>query len=284
MRLCPFDENEARGKYIGTSYRGTCTAEFRGAVSRPMSFQSALEELRAAQKPSYGTPAYSRLVNRPLARYVAAAVSTRRMTPNQATVISALLSGTAIVVLAAVPPRWWSGLLIGGLLMAGYVMDSVDGQLARLYGGGSKAGEWLDHTIDCAKTVSLHLAIAIAWFRFPPVDSEAILLVPLGYTVVASVMFFGLLLVPTLRPKEAPATVKSGWSTSEAWWRKYVLLFTDYGFLCLGFLFFGLTELFCGLYVALLALNAATLCLALRKWWRELLEIDRAPDQTESAG
>ena len=30
---------------------------------------------------------------------------------NQATVISALLSGTAIVVLAVAQPRWWTGLL-----------------------------------------------------------------------------------------------------------------------------------------------------------------------------
>ena len=137
-----------------------------------MSFRSALESLRAAQKPSRGTAAYSRLVNRPAARYVAAAVSTRGMSPNQATVISALLSGTANLLSRVMAPRWWTGLLIGGLLVAGYIMDSVDGQLARLYGGGSKAGEWLDHTIDCTKTVSLHLAVAISWFRFPPVDSD----------------------------------------------------------------------------------------------------------------
>ena len=113
------------------------------------------------------------------------------MSPNQATVISALLSGTAIVILAVAQPRWWTGLLIGGLVVAGYIMDSVDGQLARLYRGGSKAGEWLDHTIDCTKTVSLHLAVAISWFRFPQVDSDYALLIPLGYAVVASVSFFG---------------------------------------------------------------------------------------------
>jgi len=238
-----------------------------------MSFQSALESLRAAQRPSLGTPAYSRLVNRPAARYVAAAVSTRGMTPNQATVISALLSGTAIVILAVAQPRWWTGLLIGGLLVAGYIMDSVDGQLARLYRGGSKAGEWLDHTIDCTKTVSLHLAVAISWFRFPQVDSDYALLIPLGYAVVASVSFFGLIIMPTLRPK--PVQVPEG-AEGEAWWRKFALLPTDYGFLCLAFLFAGISPLFCWIYIGFFVLNACALALALRKWWRELVVLDRA--------
>ena len=237
-----------------------------------MSFQSALESLRAAQKPSAGTPAYSRLVNRPVARYVAAAVSTRGMSPNQATVISALLSGTAIVLVAASEPRWWTGLLIGGLLVAGYIMDSVDGQLARLYGGGSKAGEWLDHTIDCTKTVSLHLAVAISWFRFPPVDSDYGLLIPLGFTVCASVSFFGLIIMPTLRPKAAKDTAVP---QTEAWWRKFVLLPTDYGSMCLAFLLLGVAQLFFWVYTVFFVLNLCALLLALRKWWRELVALDQ---------
>ena len=247
-----------------------------GGVPTMLSYRSALEALRAAQKPSAGTPAYSRLINRPAARYIAAAASTRGMSPNQATVMSAFLSASAIVILAVVPPRWWSGLLVGGLLMAGYVMDSVDGQLARLYGGGSKAGEWLDHTIDCTKTASLHLAVAIAWFRSAPVNTDYVLLVPLCYSVVASVMFFGLIIMPTLRPQTPAPSTTSLRSASEAWWRKFVLLPTDYGFLCLVFLVSGLPTLFCSLYSALFAINAVALGLALRKWWRELVAADRS--------
>ena len=136
-------------------------------ATRSGSFADALRALRQAQKPALGTAAYSRHINRPLGRLVAAAVSTVGMTPNVATVLSALMSGSAIVLIAVVRPSVWVGLLIGVLLVAGYVMDSVDGQLARLYGGGSKAGEWLDHTIDCVKTLTLHLAVVISWYRFP---------------------------------------------------------------------------------------------------------------------
>ena len=52
------------------------------------------------------------------------------------------------------------------LLASGYVMDSVDGQLARLRGSGSLSGEYLDHTVDCVKTATLHLAVLISWYRF----------------------------------------------------------------------------------------------------------------------
>ena len=168
-------------------------------------------------------------------------------------------------------------MLIGGLLVAGYIMDSVDGQLARLYGGGSKAGEWLDHTIDCTKTVSLHLAVAISWFRFPPVDSDYGLLIPLGFTVCASVSFFGLIIMPTLRPEAAKDTAVP---QTEAWWRKFVLLPTDYGSMCLAFLLLGVAQLFLWVYTVFFVLNLCALLLALRKWWRELVALDQRGDMT----
>ena len=242
---------------------------------RAGSFRSSLQALRAAQKPATGTAAYSRLVNRPVARYVAAAAHTVEMTPNQATVTSATLSGAAIALLALLEPSWWSGLLISALLVLGYVMDSVDGQLARLSGGGSKAGEWLDHTVDCVKTLTIHLAVAVSWFRFPPMETDLILLVPLGYAVVVSVMFFGLILMPTLRPPGATTSTLRDHDAPEAWWRKYVLLPTDYGVLCLVFAIFGVAPLFSWLYTGLFVINALALVIGLRRWWKELTLIDR---------
>jgi phosphatidylglycerophosphate synthase len=63
----------------------------------------------------------------------------------------------------------------------GYAFDAADGQLARLRGGGSLAGEWLDHMIDAAKVSSLHVAVAISVYRW---FAWAIgwVLVPLGFT------------------------------------------------------------------------------------------------------
>ncbi len=244
-------------------------------VSRRTAYATAVQKLLAAQKPARGTAAYSRHVNRPLGRRVAAWGSTVGMTPDQATGLSAVLSGSGIALLATVPPRWWSGLLIGLLLAAGYVMDSVDGQLARLGGGGSARGEWLDHTVDCFKTSTLHAAVLIGFFRWPPVDSDAVLLIPLGYLVVATATFFGWILMWSLRAAKPTSTVLAD-PAPESPWRRFLLLPTDYGALCIAFSVWGLPVVFLAVYSFFFIASAGALALALMKWWRELSEWDRA--------
>ncbi|MET0819350.1 MAG: CDP-alcohol phosphatidyltransferase family protein [Aeromicrobium sp.] len=245
-------------------------------MTTPRGLRSGLEMLRAAQKPARGTAAYSRLINRPTGRLVAAAANTVGMTPNQATAISASLSGAGIAVLAVAEPHVWVGFCVAVLLAAGYVMDSVDGQLARLRGGGSKNGEWLDHTVDCVKTATLHLAVLISWYRFPPVDGDAVLLIPLGFEVVAAVTYFGLILMPTLRPAGTHGSTLSDQTAPENPLRKYVLLPVDYGFVCWTFVLLGWPETFLWVYTAVFAAAAGALSIALRKWWQETRAIDRA--------
>ena len=245
------------------------------------SFRVNLQALRAAQKPSRGTAAYGRYVNRPAGRVVAAAAHTVGLTPDGATAISASLSGAGIVLLATVEPSVPMAVGVALLLASGYVMDSVDGQLARLRGRGSVRGEWLDHTVDCFKTSSLHLAVAISWFRFPPTHDRALLLVPLGFSVVQAVTYFGLILMPFLRERSrgaaspAPSSSTSGAEPPpENPLRKWLILPTDYGFLCWVFVLLAWPHTFTVVYSVLFALSAAMLALALLKWWRELTALD----------
>lgn len=242
------------------------------AVS-PRRYSDALASLRRAQKPALGTAAYSRFVNRPLGRRVAAAVHVLGMTPNQATVISASLSGLGIALLAVVRPGPVLAVAVALTLAAGYVMDSVDGQLARLRGGGSKSGEWLDHTIDCVKTSSLHLAVLVSWYRFPAFDLPALLLVPIGFEIAAVTTYFGLILMPTLRPSAVAASAAAP-VVQENPWRKWLLLPVDYGVLCWSFLLLAWLPAFQVGYTLLFGASAAALVLALRKWWRELRALD----------
>jgi phosphatidylglycerophosphate synthase len=162
-------------------------------------YRADLAALGAAQKPPQGTAAYSRLVNRPVARRVAAAAHQVGLTPNTATAISAALSAAGLALVALHQPSWPWGIGVAVLLAAGYVMDSVDGQLARLRGRGSLAGEWLDHTVDCVKTCALHLVVLIAIYRFVPSAPDALLLLPLAFLVVDVTCFFGILQLPHLR-------------------------------------------------------------------------------------
>src|SRR5699024_6563263 len=73
-------------------------------VDTTTGYTENLEALRAAQKPARGTAAYGRYVNRPAGRVVAAWAHTVGMTPNVATAISAVLSGSGLVLIALARP------------------------------------------------------------------------------------------------------------------------------------------------------------------------------------
>lgn len=245
-------------------------------TAQPTGFSAAYSQLRSAQKSGAGAPAYSLYVNRPLGRVFAAAAFQVGLTPNQVTGISAVFTFAGIVLLPLVAPSWWVGLLVALLLVLGYALDSSDGQLARLRGGGSMAGEWLDHMIDSAKNTALHLAVLIAAYRFFPLPHRAWLLVPMGFTVVTVVLFFGMLLNDQLaRVHRArhnlPAPPKQGLTPV----RTLLKIPTDYGFLCLVFVLLGAPLWFFGAYTLLGLGTAGYLLLVARKWFSDVDALDR---------
>jgi len=240
-----------------------------------MRYRINLAALEHAQKPSRGTPAYSRIVNRPVARRVAALAREVGMTPNTATAISAAFTAAGLVLLAVAPPSWPVGFAVAMLLALGFVMDSVDGQLARLGLGGSAAGEWLDHNVDCVKTCALHLAVLIAWYRYPPVDPPEALLLPLGFQVIDLVVFFGFVMMPLLRRVHGHSAAPTrADQPAEHPLRAWLILPTDYGAFCWMFVLLGWPAAFFTAYALMFAVNAAVLPLILRKWWRELRSFD----------
>jgi phosphatidylglycerophosphate synthase len=243
-------------------------------TSRMSRIRTNAAALSAAQKPSRGTAAYSRYVNRPLGRRVAAVAAAFGVTPNQATAVSATLSFSGLLLLCLAEPGLGVGVGVSALLAAGYVMDSVDGQIARLTGTGSRSGEWLDHTVDCFKTCSFHLAVLISFFRFPPVESDWALLVPVGFQIVDMVTFFGLIMMPLLR-QGVDASAPSADPPLENPLRTWAILPTDYGIFCWVFVLMGWPALYFAGYTALFAINAVVLAVVLRKWWRELKAMDR---------
>lgn len=215
-------------------------------------YARALQELRAAQKSNRGAPAYSRFVNRPFGRRLAAGAHVLGLTPNAVTVISAAFTFTAIAALATRPPTPATAAGITAFLLVGYGLDSADGQLARLRGGGSPAGEWLDHVVDSVKNTTLHLAVAVCLYRFLAPDRPALTLVALGYAAVSATMFLEMVLTEKLRalagvvppPDDArPSTL-----------RALAVIPSDYGFLCLVFVTLWVPPVFVTLY-ALMALG-----------------------------
>ena len=138
-------------------------------MSSPAGSPTIAENIRAlsrAQKSKAGAPLYSRIVNRPAGRVLAAVAHRLGATPDQVTVLSALCTYSGIALIALWRPTVVSAVATALLLMFGYALDAADGQLARLRNGGSKAGEWLDHVADVIKLSTIHGSIAISLFRF----------------------------------------------------------------------------------------------------------------------
>jgi phosphatidylglycerophosphate synthase len=238
-------------------------------------FTETVKRLAGAQKPpAKGSPAYSRFVNRRIGRVLAAAAYQVGLTPNQVTFISAGWSAAAIAVIALVPPSPIIALLIAFALLLGYAFDSADGQLARLRGGGSPAGEWLDHVVDSVKTSALHLAVLIAWYRSSD-HSERSLLIPVAFTLVAAVFFFVQILTDQLRrahPSQAPAPADPGLRGTL---RSLAVWPTDYGVLCLIFLLWAWKDGFLAIYSIMLLGTIGFMALALPKWYREAAAFGR---------
>jgi phosphatidylglycerophosphate synthase len=236
------------------------------AMAGTMSYGAALDRLRSAQKSAKGVSLYSRYVNRPLGRRLAAAAYRAGLTPNQVTVLSAACSGAGLAAVALVRPSWALGVAVYAALVLGFALDSADGQLARLRGASSPAGEWLDHVVDCAKITALHTVVLVSFYRHFALPDEAWLLLPPLFQLAAVLVFFGGLLTDKLRPPRpagAPAPRPSGL-------RAVALLPLDYGVLCAVFLLLGDEAAFRYGYAALCAAYVLGCAAFLVKWFREL--------------
>jgi phosphatidylglycerophosphate synthase len=244
--------------------------------AQPVSYRSTLARMGAAQKPGRGAPPYSRWVNRRFGRWLAAAAFVIGLTPNQVTLISAAMTFTSLVLVIFVAPAWWLGVLVAFLLLLGYALDSADGQLARLTGGGSKAGEWLDHVVDATKIGVMHSAVLLSFYRFSGEKDSPVLLVPLGFMVVSFVFFFGMILTDQLRRSAAAEAGKNYAKPSGGGGalQTLVAIPTDYAVLCLSFVLLGAHQVFVVVYILLFAAQTVILAAVLVRWWRELRRID----------
>ncbi|WP_200938366.1 CDP-alcohol phosphatidyltransferase family protein [Aeromicrobium sp. Root472D3] len=220
--------------------------------------------LARAQKSGAGVPWYMRVVNRRLGRALAAVAAPTRVTPDHVTAASlvAFLAGAGLI--AGREPSVASAVVAVLLLQLGFALDSADGQLARLRGTGSPAGEWLDHVVDSGRHLLLHVAVLVGLYRFTDVP-DAVLLVPLAFALVATVRFFAQILAEQLArrdPLAGPDSVPrlGVWIQAPA----------DTGLLNLVVLLWAWTTAFVWVYGVFAVLNAVLLGATLVRRHREL--------------
>ena len=234
-----------------------------------------------AGKSNRGAPGYSRWINRPAGRQLAILAFRVGLSPNQVTVLSGLTSLAGIVVLALAPATVGVGFLVAFLLALAYALDSADGQVARMRGGGSRTGEWLDHVIDCLKIAALHMAVLVCWYRSYD-SSDALLLVPIVFGIQASTYFFSKILTDQLRaaaapvPTVAPEPVVPVDDARPPVLASLLVLPLDYGLLCVTFVLLGFHTLFAVAYSLLAVAGILLLAAALPKWYRDLARAERA--------
>lgn len=245
-----------------------------GSLRRPLadpkaSVGAVVEALAAAQKSNRNAPAYSRWVNRPIGRVFAAVAFKLGLAPNQVTMLSACFTFSGVAVVAAGGPAL--GWLVALLLMTGYALDSADGQLARLRGGGSASGEWLDHFFDALKAASLHVAVTILWWRNLGSFPEWTLLIPLGFTIVASVYFFGMVLTEILLRRAGTVTTPAPGSERAPVLMSLVAIINDYGLLCVTMFLMPWFDAWRWVYTLLMLGNLLLLAVQSLRWYRRLV-------------
>ncbi|WP_406432074.1 CDP-alcohol phosphatidyltransferase family protein [Streptomyces sp. NBC_00631] len=99
----------------------------------------------------------------PYSRYIARWCARRGLTPNQVTTASLL---TALVAASSAATGTRAGFVAAGvLLIASFVLDCTDGQLARYSLQYSTLGAWLDATFDRAKEYAYYAGLALGAAR-----------------------------------------------------------------------------------------------------------------------
>ena len=211
-------------------------------------FVLARARLAGAQKPNAAVPAYLRYVNRKAGGWFACLGFAARLTPSQVSLLSAATSLAGLVVLALAPADAAVGIVVAVALALGYALDSADGQLARVLGGGTVAGEWLDHVLDIVKTTVLHACVLITLYRHFAIGAGW-LLVPLAFLLAQVTTFFATILRDALRMQAGlsrqPPSKRVSLRSS------LILLPIDHGTLCWTFALLGWHVGFLALYMAL---------------------------------
>ncbi|WP_020116589.1 DUF5941 domain-containing protein [Streptomyces canus] len=99
----------------------------------------------------------------PYSRYIARWCARRGLTPNQVTTASLV---TALIAAACAATGTRGGFVAAGaLLIASFVLDCTDGQLARYSLQYSTLGAWLDATFDRAKEYAYYAGLALGAAR-----------------------------------------------------------------------------------------------------------------------
>jgi CDP-L-myo-inositol myo-inositolphosphotransferase len=140
-------------------------------VDDPAAFRRAEKALLAGMRNKVNDGPVSRLLNRPLSGMITRKIINYRITPNQISFFSFLVSVLAAGLFAL---GGYLCLVMGGLLAQfASVVDGCDGEVARLTFQGSDYGGWLDAVLD--RYADAFLLFGLTWHAWAPgADSQVL--------------------------------------------------------------------------------------------------------------
>jgi phosphatidylglycerophosphate synthase len=161
---------------------------------------------------------WNRWVCRPLAAPLVALLRDTRVTPNQVT-LAALGVAAASAALFAFCPGYWGLVAAAVLFEFSYVLDCVDGMLARWRGTSSPVGHLLDFLMDELKAFQILAAVSCRLF-LERADTRYLVIGIAGLVVLAS----GIAMTTFLRRPElvTPAAATGGSSARPTLLRRAV--------------------------------------------------------------
>ena len=237
-------------------------------------FAQSFRELSLAQKTKKGVPVYTLYVNRPAGRVIAAALRNTRFRPNHVTFAGAVLTYGSLLWLAFGAGSGPEFALAGAALAAGFILDSADGQLARLQGSSSKLGEWLDHVLDSGRIVVLHGAVFCFLLRATTIPPLQLAVLCGVFLFASSTIFFAGALFDQLNRQSASPAPGGRVDTRNPLKRSVLTLPVDYGTTCVVMMTAPWTGLFLPLYAALALIHCLFAAAYVTKFYRTLARMD----------
>src|SRR5207248_4632230 len=147
-------------------------------------------------------------VSRPAAALVLPLLRRTAATPNQVTFASLLVALAGDALLVAWPG--WAALVVAALvLQASYVLDCVDGQLARLKNMSTPVGAHLDFLMDELKAFALLAAATVRLWLEHARDARWLVVGLVGLGIVASAISLTTFM---RRPEYAPPPPTTGFA------------------------------------------------------------------------
>lgn len=211
--------------------------------------EDAWRSFLAASKKKKGA-LYTRYVNRNAAIPLTYIFWKLGLHPNTVSVLGFLVTHAAIALLLTIGASMLAVIGAWFLLALGYVLDSSDGQLARVSGKTSRLGEWLDHTFDIVKIQTVNMTLSYLMIVHA-IEAGAPLMFPLTaafLNLVAQPSHFCSAAVRSLLFPGA-AVAEFGAAGGAARLLRSVLSIGDYGVFILLVLLLPWTEVFTILYL-----------------------------------